>query len=422
MDNEGKAQLIHQIRQARSKFAAMAATYCLGVFNDSFFRQSAMLIALSQGHKAMQGYVMAVFTLPYLLFAAPAGWLADRFSKRHVVIGAKILELVAMLCGAVGICTSNWLFILLMVFIMGLQSAIFSPSLNGSIPELYPPSYVVTANAILKAVVAAAILAGVASCGAALRQKSAGLAGIPVGRLIVSVVIVSVSALGMLCSLGVPWRKAASPHAPFPWTGPLNTLRELYTISRDSLLAIIVAAAMFAWFVGAMLIQIINVLAMKQFGRDEGVASYMVASELVGIAIGGLAGSRIAKGQRWYRVLPPAALSMALLMVIMGGVPYLPANMHLTAIYILLALIGAAGGMFLIPCEAFIQVRPAANKKGAVIAAANFAVFTGILLSGSAANGLTSRWRATDCIAMIGALALIVCVWLFIALGRRQES
>ncbi len=213
MDNEDKAQLIQQIRQARSKFAAMAATYCLGVFNDSFFRQSAMLIAVSQGHKAMQGYVMAVFTLPYLLFAAPAGWLADRFSKRHVVIGAKILELVAMLCGAVGICTSNWLFIFIMVFIMGLQSAIFSPSLNGSIPELYPPSYVVTANAVLKAVVTAAILGGVASCGLALRQKTASVAGIPRGRLIVSVVIVSVSALGVLCSLGVPRRRAASPHS-----------------------------------------------------------------------------------------------------------------------------------------------------------------------------------------------------------------
>ncbi|MHC4294213.1 MAG: hypothetical protein ACYSTL_01365, partial [Planctomycetota bacterium] len=80
MEDAERNELRLQIRRARGKFAAMAATYCLGVFNDGFFRQSVMLIAVAAGHKALQGYVMAVFTLPYLLFAAPAGWLADRFS------------------------------------------------------------------------------------------------------------------------------------------------------------------------------------------------------------------------------------------------------------------------------------------------------------------------------------------------------
>ncbi len=193
-----KAKIVQQIREGRSKFAAMVVTYCLGVFNDSFFRQSAMLIAVAAGQKALQGYVMGIFTLPYLLFAAPAGWFADRFSKRRVLIAAKLLELLAMICGAVGIVTGNWGLIFAMVFVMGLQSAIFSPSLNGSIPELYPPSYITTANAILKGVVTVAILGGVGAAGFALRSKSAGPGGVALGRTMVAAIVVGVSVVGVL--------------------------------------------------------------------------------------------------------------------------------------------------------------------------------------------------------------------------------
>ena len=66
--------LPQQIRRARGKFAAMAASYSLGVFNDNFFRQSAMLLAIAAGRKHYQGWIALLFTLPYLLLAAPAGW------------------------------------------------------------------------------------------------------------------------------------------------------------------------------------------------------------------------------------------------------------------------------------------------------------------------------------------------------------
>ncbi|MCD6365419.1 MAG: MFS transporter, partial [Planctomycetes bacterium] len=136
-----------QITRARSKFVCMAGSYSMGVFNDQFFKQAAILVALSARHSDYQGYLVAVFTLPYVICAAPAGWLADRFSKGKVVIFAKALEVVAMAFGAAGIVSGNWPLIFAMAFTMGLQSAIFSPSLNGSIPELYPASYVPKANA-----------------------------------------------------------------------------------------------------------------------------------------------------------------------------------------------------------------------------------------------------------------------------------
>jgi MFS family permease len=95
-----EAQVRDEIRRARGKFAAMAATYFLGAFNDNFYKQAMMLIAIASGKPEFQGYAAVVFTLPFVIFAAPAGWMADRFSKRKVVIWSKVLELAAMIFGA----------------------------------------------------------------------------------------------------------------------------------------------------------------------------------------------------------------------------------------------------------------------------------------------------------------------------------
>jgi acyl-[acyl-carrier-protein]-phospholipid O-acyltransferase / long-chain-fatty-acid--[acyl-carrier-protein] ligase len=414
--------LKQQVRRARGKFAAMASTYCLGVFNDSFYRNGAMLMAISVGQQRMQGVVMVVFTVPYLLFAAPAGWLADRFSKRQVVIGAKTLELVAMGLGAVGIVTGNWWFVLVMAFVMGSQSCLFSPALNGSIPELYPKEYVVTANAVLKVVVTASILLGVSASGAALAVATPRLWGVPAGRWIVAGGVVGIAALGVLMSLGVPRRPAADPKAPFPWAGPLKTLEELHRISRDSLLALVIVVDAFAWFVGAVIIQTVNLLAMKQFGLGEAMAGYMNAAEMGGIAVGGMFAARVARGERWHRVLAPAALLMGLFMGLTAMLPMLPEGLRVPGVFVLLGATGLAGGALLIPCESFMQVRAKPHRKGAVLAAANFVIFTGLVLSGFVANELNERMRPTSVFAVLAAMSLVMGGVLVFALPGRRRS
>jgi MFS family permease len=411
-----------QIHEASGRFAAMAGTYGMGVFNDSFFRQAAILLAVAGGRDGTEGWIMAVFTLPYLLFASFAGWLADRFAKRHIVICAKVLELAAMCCGAVGICTNNWAMFLAMVFTMGAQSCLFSPALNGSIPELYPDVYVCRANATLKVVVTVMILTGVATSGLALSVAGVGWWGVSMGRLVVAVVAVVVSLAGVMASFGVPHRPAANPAAKFPWSGPAETLRQLREIRRDRLLAIVVVADVFVWFAGSMLILLISVLAIRQFGCREAMAGYMVAAEVVGVAIGGVIGSRLAVGKRWYRILPPAALAMAVLLLAMPAVVLLTPAMRVPMSMGLLGLVGIMGGMFMVPCEAFVQVRPSAERKGTVIASVNFAIFAGILLSGPIEIALVSILKPSVCFAVLGGLGLLVSGWLWWALGREDAG
>jgi MFS family permease len=420
--NSGETTLKERIRKGRAKFAAMAGTYFVGVFNDNFFKQAALLMAVAAGKSEMQGYATVIFTLPFIVFAAQAGWCADRFSKRSVVIAAKGLELVAMIFGALGVLYGNWILILVMLGIEGTQATIFSPALNGSIPELYPAEYVITANAIIKMISTAAILIGIAAAGFVLDLQ--GMVGNwPINHLTVAAVVIGISVCGVLVSFGVAKFPAASPNAKFPWRGPLETLKVLYDIRLDSLLAISIAANMFFWFIGSLNVLAINELGLSQFKLSNSMTSVLVVAELVGIAGGGLLSIYLAKKIKWYRLLAPAAAVMAVCMGAVEVSAHLSDKVTLGCLLVSLAVLGIAGGVYIIPLESFIQVRPAADRKGATIAAANFAAFTGILVSGPVLN-LFNRLHLLPSrdFAIMGVMAAAVAVLLFVFLRKRTSD
>lgn len=396
---------------AHRKFSCMAATFSLGVFNDNFYKQAALLLAVSAGQPEMQGYALAIFTLPFVLLAAPAGWMADRFSKGLVVIGAKWGELIAMLFGAVGICTGHWPLIFVMLAVMGIQATLLSPALNGSIPELYPAGYVMRANAILRVAVTFAILGGIALGGLSLDVGGAGFHGFSQGRLTVAAVVIGTALLGLLISSGVPRRPAADPTAAFPWGGPLNTVRQLWGTRRDPLLALMLGASSFIWTLGSLQILLINPLGLLQFGLSKTMTSLLIVAQMGGIGLGGLLSGYLLPERQWRQVLAPAALFFSLLMMVVTAVPYLPASRQLLALFILIGAIGIAGGLFLIPVESFIQIRPARAEKGTILAVNNFAVFTGVLLSGLVSNALNAFLPPSVSFGAVGGLALVWSLW-----------
>ncbi len=418
-----KDPLIHQqIRRARAKFVAMAASYSLGVFNDNFFKQAAMLLAVGAALKHYQGLMLFLFTAPFVVLAAPAGWLADRFAKRHIVIAAKGLEMLAMICGAVGLLTGSWPLIIAMVCAMGFQSCVFSPSLNGSIPELYPASYVTTANGVLKVFVTVAIMAGVAVAGFTL-DISGMIFGLPAGRVIAAIIVLGVAGVGFAASFGVPYRPPAMHDCrKFPWTGPLDTMRTVAECFRDRLLGVTIVADMFVWFVGSMEVLVINVLGKEQFGYSDSATSGMLVAQLGGLAIGGLLAGKLATGPRWHRVLAPAAVGLAAGMGVVSAAALLGEPVRYFGLLAGLAFAGVCGGLFMIPCESFVQVRPAADRRGAVISAANFMVFIGIMVSAPLANLLNEYVKPSVSFAMLGGLSLLAAAGLKAVFGREKNA
>lgn len=406
----------------RRKFAAMVATYLAGNLNDNFFKQSASILAVISGRAYLQSYATIIFMLPFVFFAAYAGFCADRFSKRYIVIGCKILELVAMFFAAFAIYSLNWSLMLLALFILGLQATLFGPALNGSIPELYPARYVPTANAIIKATTTAAILAGIASAGFVLNIKGE-VSLVPLGRVIVACSVIAVAVAGLIAAFAVPKFPAADPAARFPWSGPVESVKILHRLRNDSQLSIAIVCFAFFWFVGSLQVLIINQMGLAQLGLSTALTSTLSVTELSGIVAGSFLSAILSKGRKWSRLLIPAAVVMAICMFLVTFVPSFSLILRKPVLISTLAVLGTAGGVFFIPLASFIQVRPAPDVKGRVIAASNFAGDCGIFISGAVLYLFNHfNFKPSDCFGLMGIMAVILAIWLFFVLPKESDD
>ncbi len=430
------AETAAHIRRGRSRFLAMAAAYSLGNFNDNFMKQAVSLLAVSHHLAGLQGWISTFYTIPFLLFAAPAGWMADRFSRRSVIIGAKTMELIFLSLGAWAILTLNWAVIVTVIFLMAFQANIFGPALVGSIPDIYPASFVVEANSRLKSVITAAILVGIIIAGVAL--NAAGAVHLPAflsaiiptsaagsvsrGRMITAVILVSVAFTGLLVSLGVPRRPAANPAAGFPWAGPLDSIRELRRLWPDRLLRWAIIGDSYFWFVAVLQVLVINQMGIAQFHFDKLRTSYLALAELVGVVVGSLCAGRITKNDAGLWAAPPAAASLAVFLIAIGAAPLLPPDARLGYCIFLLAGAGVAGGIMMVPLESFFQVRPAAEHRGRVIAAAWFLGYVGILLGSLLYTPLSHLLEPTSIFMLAGLATIPVAAWLTVVFVRNRPG
>ena len=146
-------------------FQAFLWTQFLGAFNDNVYQTIVALHAGDVKGGAWVPLVPAVFTLPALLFSGYSGHLADRVSKRSVLIGVKVFEIAVMLFGLAALATGWTGGMLLVLFLMGLHSTVFSPAKYGIVPEMLPDRDLSRANALLEMSTFVAIVLGIAGGG-----------------------------------------------------------------------------------------------------------------------------------------------------------------------------------------------------------------------------------------------------------------
>ena len=155
---------------ASASFLGLLATQFLGAMNDNIFRFLAVPIAKqlfaplvgeeSRAESLAVSLGLAGFVAPFLIWAATAGYLADRFSKRTVIVWCKIAEVILMLMAAGSIYLGNAYLLFLVVFLMGTHSALFGPSKLGSIPEIVRPDRISVANGLVGLTTVMAIVIG----------------------------------------------------------------------------------------------------------------------------------------------------------------------------------------------------------------------------------------------------------------------
>jgi acyl-[acyl-carrier-protein]-phospholipid O-acyltransferase/long-chain-fatty-acid--[acyl-carrier-protein] ligase len=359
-------------------FWALIITQFQGAFSDNVLKNLVVFVAIfgtsmTVAQKNSYGeWIAAVFSLPFILFSMAGGHLADKFSKRSVMLGVKFFELGIMSVVLFGLWTLNKNVLLAGVFLMGTHSAFFGPSKYGSLPELLPEKKLSWGNGILELGTFMAIILG--TVAAAFMSKS--FRG---EQWISGVVLIALAACGLFCCLGITRVPAADPAKPFNANFIGEIFRRLRVMRHDRPLWLSLIGNTYFNFLGALLLLNLFFYGAEVLHVDEASIGLLNVALALGIGLGSFAAGYLSGGKIEYGLVPLGALGLSVFsswLVVPG--------LTVAEAMALLALLGFFGGFFIVPISALLQHRPDKDRKGETLATANLLSFVGVFMASGA--------------------------------------
>jgi len=436
------------VRGNRS-FWWLTASQALGAFNDNAFRQFILLLALSLGTTIQlplgldaQAIAMGIFASAFVLLALLGGSLADRFSKRRVIVGMNLVEVFAMLLGFFALASASWISTqaavyasLVVLFVMGSQSALFGPSKYGILPELVPEEDLTRANGIISMTTQLGIVGGMVIAGGLIELLRIGSEeGLRFPVHYAGFFFVTVATIGFACSLGVRKVPAADPTRKLELgihRVPIHAVREFRWLAQDRQLLVAIVASSWYWLIAGLSVPALNAYGSEVLGRLSS-GSTLFFWVAIGIATGSLLTSRLSKSSIELGLIPIGALIMACgfsaiywidaLMVTVDSFQFISLFLPLEQILAcgLLFLAGIGGGLYVVPLLAFIQQRPSKEEKGRVTGIHELANFCFILISAAVYQVLAGSslldlrpqqvMIAVAALTLFGSAAIFFCI------------
>jgi MFS family permease len=409
----------HLLRARR--FLPLFATQFLGAFNDSLFKQAVVLFVTyqlySNAAKEFQFSAIAqgLFILPFFLFSALSGQLADDHDKAKLIRLIKLAEIGIMILGGAGIMLANIPLMLAAVGLMGVHSTFFGPIKYAILPQHLGHDEVLGGTGLVEAGTYIAILGGTILAGILATNPSVAVAA-----------TIGIAILGFLAGRQVPPAPPAAERIPFNWH-ILHASIELVSATlhiRRLFLAIL--SISFFWTIGAVLIIIFPPLVKNVLGADEQVASLFIAIFSIGIAFGSVLINRLLKSQVSARFAPASVIAMGVFVLLLHFVALTWGKngselttlgnfvLHPMAGLMILALLGVAvtGGMFVVPLYAFLTTTVPKTETARTVAANNI-VNSGAMVIGSLlAFGLSSLGVGPVGQLLLVASMCLVSAWL----------
>src|SRR5580692_2644905 len=382
MSDDGSPLIREPQGKWRFGFWSLIATQFQGAFNDNGLKFFVIFLILGTNPTDSEKdllvfYVGNLFAVPFLLFSMAGGYLADRFSKRSVAIATKIFEIFAMLFAIYAFLNGSTRMAFAVIFLASTQAAFFGPAKYGLLPELLPDELLSWGNGILELTTFIAIIAG-AVAGPLLAQRFHGR------ELYAGLIFAACTLVGLTASFTISRVPAADPSRKFRFNIFGDLLKQVRIVRPDRTLHLAVVGNTYFWFLGALLQFVIVFYGREVLHIDETHGGYLQAALAIGIGIGSYAAGLLSAGKIEYGLIPLGAVGMSVFAfaISIHGLTFLQ-------VVVLLAALGFSGGFFIVPINALIQHRPAEDKKGSVIAFANFLSFVGVIGASAIYSGFT---------------------------------
>jgi len=365
----------------RRRFGPYFLTQFLGAFNDNVFRNALIgLLAFQMipresaafGAASWINVAAGLFILPFFLFSAIAGQIADKYDKAVLMRRIKFAEIVIMLFGGFAVVLQSLPLLLLAIFLMGAQSAFFGPAKYGILPMHLRNDELIGGNALVQSGTMLAILLGTIAGGL--------LIGVPgTGGWIVAVAVVMIAGLGWWASQGIPQAPPLNPALAIDANVFASTWRILRSVADNRTILLSVMGVSWFWFQGSILLAQLPVFVSDVLGNGQRTATLLLATFCVGIAAGSMLCERFSGRRVEIGLVPLGAVGMTIFALRFALIE-IPADLVGADLGVFvgsatgrtivmdLFLLAVSAGLYIVPLYSLIQSRCARAFVSRVIA------------------------------------------------------
>ena len=409
------------------RFLPFFLTQFLGAFNDNVFKQSLIILLAfnaasmtTLSPSVLANLCAGLFILPFFLFSATAGQLADKYEKTKLIKIIKGAEIFIMLLAVAGFYYEQLWLLLLALFLMGAQSSIFGPIKYAILPQSLTKNELIGGNALVEMATSLAILLGSMLGGFLIAIK-------PEGKIFVSWAIIIIAILGFLSCWRILRAESANKELKINWNPISETWRNFLFIRQNRTILLSILAISWFWFYGATFLTQIPNYTKQVLGGDEHVVTFLLTVFSVGIAIGSLLCKKLSDKKVELGLVPFGSIGLTcfgvdLYFATHGLQPEITSTfsvfiqnpIHQRVIFDLLG-IGIFGGFYIVPLYALIQTRSEPSHRARIIAGNNIVNAFLMVLSAALAILVLSVFERTisELFLVTAILSAIVSIYIY---------
>ena len=412
------------LRQRR--FLPFFIVQALGAFNDNVYRQAiiGLLFYLGTPTDERSLYTTlapAIFILPYFLFSALAGQIAEKLEKQRLIVITTTMEIVIMSLAAIGFLTQTMPVLLVALFCTGVQSTLFGPVKYSVLPSILKPEELTGGNGLIEMGTSLSILTGMIAGGLIFQ-----LAGSH-GPATAAAAVIALAVIGNVVSRMIPKVDAGEPNLTINWNPISESLAVLRMAKRQKAVRNSILGVSWFWFVGTVLTSQLPTYAEVNLGGGATLYIFLLALFSVGTGTGSLLCEKLSGRTVEIGLVPLGAFGMTAFMldlyfartgtVAASGldVAGFVAQPGSTRIIIDLLGIGLFTGFFVVPLFALIQSRTPKSEMSRVFAALNIQN-SGFIVLAAGVCLLTQNvlgWSVPQLFLALAIANALVAIWIF---------
>jgi acyl-[acyl-carrier-protein]-phospholipid O-acyltransferase/long-chain-fatty-acid--[acyl-carrier-protein] ligase len=395
----------------KANWLPLFITNFLGVLNDNYLKYLVFFISTTWMMKDKESIVImlasALFVIPYIAFSPIAGKLARDHSKAKIIQRAKLYEIPIMAIASLGFIMHSVTITMFAIFLMGLQSCLFSPAKYGIIRDIGGKEGIPFGTGAMEMLTFMGVLIGTYIAGITSDISLIDSLA-PYRTIIVCCALILFAVLGWLLSLKIAPKETVPDDEDETTLNPITFLIRSYKWSRQirGLNSVIMGLATF-WAIGSLLQMNITVHCRNVLELSDPATSSIMALVAIGIGAGCYITGVISNKQVKMYLVPIGGIGM---LICVASIFIF--NPETTLFTVLIVLTAFFAGVFKIPLNAFIQDRVEGRKLGLILAYNNLMLFTFILLSAGIFGVVET---IADSLMVFGAVTAITLVITIVA-------